>query len=166
MSANQTELARRYCGRNFTAAEIDRIRWMITSEPKPHRLQLSRMVCREFGWLRVDGGLKDMSCRVAMLRMDRDGLITLPPPQKKNGNGNTRPRLTSASDPGAAITLPAGKLGKLSFKQVTKGKGSLLWNGSSPPRSKSSHAHKPLKVKRIHVVPEVSCAYLLLRRDW
>ena len=128
MSANQTELARRYCGRNFTAAEIDRIRWMITSEPKPHRLQLSRMVCREFGWLRVDGGLKDMSCRVAMLRMDRDGLITLPPPQKKNGNGNTRPRLTSASDPGAAITLPAGKLGKLSFKQVTKGKGSLLWN--------------------------------------
>jgi hypothetical protein len=43
-----------------------------------------------------------MSCRVAMLRMERDGLITLPPPRKGNGNGHNRPRLTSAS----ASTLP------------------------------------------------------------
>ena len=128
MSSNQTDMGHRYCGRNFTAAEILRIRCMIDSKPRPNRLQLSRMVCQEFGWLRVDGSLKDMSCRVAMLRMDRDGLITLPPPQKKNGNGNTRPRLTSASDPGEAITLPAGKLGELAFQPVNNAKDASLWN--------------------------------------
>ena len=34
----------------------------------------------------ADGRLKDMSCRVAMLRMHRDGLIELPAPRRRNGN--------------------------------------------------------------------------------
>jgi hypothetical protein len=32
-------------------------------------------------WRRPDGRLKDMSCRVAMLRVQTDGLFTLPPPR-------------------------------------------------------------------------------------
>jgi hypothetical protein len=33
----------------------------------------------ELDWRRGNGGLKDMSCRVALLRMQADGLISLPP---------------------------------------------------------------------------------------
>jgi hypothetical protein len=44
------------------------------------RADLSRLACRALHWLRHDGGLKEMSCRVAMLRMQEDGLIQLPPP--------------------------------------------------------------------------------------
>ncbi len=117
----------RYSGRLFTLEEIERIRQMIASNPKANRLKLSRMVCDEFSWLRPDGRRKDMSCRVAMLKMDRDGLIELPPPQKRNGNGNTRPRLTAASAPQAPITQPAGALGELIFKQVNT-KDTRLWN--------------------------------------
>ena len=106
---NATDTAVRYCGRLFTSKEIDRIRQLITSDSKFNRVQLSRIVCNEFYWLHPDGRRsKEMSCRVAMLRMERDGLITLPPPQKGNGNGRTRPRLTSASDRQEAISLPAG----------------------------------------------------------
>ena len=84
----------RYCGRLFTDEQIEQIRALIASEPKRNRLQLSRLVCDQFGWFTANGQRKEMSCRVAMLRMDRDGLIRLPPPQKGNGNGRQRTRIT------------------------------------------------------------------------
>lgn len=118
----------RYCGRLFTMKEIDRIRQLIASDDKPNRFKLSRLVCDELGWWRQDGRRKDMSCRVAMLRMEKDGLITLPPPQKGNGNGRNRPRLTTASDPKEPISLPADALGKLLFGPVDTPEDSSLWN--------------------------------------
>ena len=107
---------------------MNRIRQLIASDSKLNRVQLSRIVCDEFSWLRPDGGSKEMSCRVAMLRMERDGLITLPPPQKGNGNGKNRPRLTAISDPKEAVSLPAGDLGKLLFHPVNTPDDSKLWN--------------------------------------
>ncbi len=118
----------RYCGRNFTTEEINRIHHLINSDPKPNRCQLSRLVCKEFRWLRPDGKLKDMSCRVAMLRMHRDGLITLPPPQHRTSNGKVRFSLTSASDPCFPVSLPAGSLGKLLFHKVQARQDCSLWN--------------------------------------
>lgn len=118
----------RYCGRDFTFEEMEWMRELIASHPELNRLALSREVCREMSWLRQDGGLKDMSCRVAMLRMHRDGIITLPPPRRRNGNGNTKPKITSRSDQGVEILLPAGKLGDLCFQTVSSKKESSLWN--------------------------------------
>jgi hypothetical protein len=128
MTPNANAWSYRYCGRLFTADEIDWIRRLIDSEPKRNRLQLSRSVCDGLGWLRPNGLRKDMSCRVAMLRMEQDGLIVLPPPQKGNGNGNNRPRLTSASDPGEPIARGAGALGTLTFRAVSTPHDSRLWN--------------------------------------
>lgn len=117
-----------YCGRSFSSEEINRIRHLINSDPKPNRVQLSRLVCKEFSWLRPDGRLKEMSCRVAMLRMERDGLITLPPSQNSNNNKRNRPVFTSASDPCVPVSLPAGALGKLLLHHVQTRRDSLLWN--------------------------------------
>ena len=118
----------RYCGRIFTHEELEWIRALIASKPPRNRLQLSRAVCDQLGWLCHNGRLKEMSCRVAMLRMHRDDLITLPPPKGGNGNGRTRPHITSASDPGTPISLHAGQLGKLSCRPVHTRKDSNLWN--------------------------------------
>ena len=128
MMASLPDAPVRYCGRPFSPEDIELIRRLIATKPRPHRLELSRLVCDALGWLRPDGRRKDMSCRVAMLRMHRDGLITLPPPQKGNGNGRTRPRLTSASEPQFPISLPAGALGELLFRSVTTSRESSLWN--------------------------------------
>ena len=68
----------RYCGRTFTDAEIELIRALIDATPPLNRAQLSRKVCERLGWRRPDGRLKDMSCRVALLRMQTDGLIPGP----------------------------------------------------------------------------------------
>jgi len=118
----------RYCGRDFSAEEISHVRHLIQRKPELNRAQLSRLVCEEFGWLRPDGRLKDMSCRVAMLRMERDGHISLPLPQKKNSNGKCRPQITEVSSPRLPIMTPAGALGALVLKQVVKPKESRLWN--------------------------------------
>ncbi len=127
MASHEPE-SRRYCGRLFTPVEIQRIRSLTAAEPKRNRAQLSREVCDILEWLRPDGRRKDMSCRVAMLRMQRDGLITLPPPVKGNSNGRHRPRFTSASDPEDPIGLPAGRLGSLTFRIVDGRNSSSLWN--------------------------------------
>jgi hypothetical protein len=118
----------RYCGRPFTRGEIELIRNLIASEPKPNRSQLSRIVCDKLGWFRPDGRSKEMSCRVAMLRMERDGLITLPLPLNRNGNGHNHPRITSASDPREAVSCPVHDLENPVFRLVLTSQDSSLWN--------------------------------------
>ncbi len=118
----------RYCGRVFTSLELDWIRALTASNPPLNRAALSRRVCEELGWRRQDGRLKDMSCRVAMLRMEKDGLMVLPPPLTKNGNGRLRPRAGAESDPRQPIVSPADALGTLDFRIVSAGKDSTLWN--------------------------------------
>ena len=128
MSASTSAPTLRYCGRDFSANDIETIRRLIASNPQRNRAQLSRMVCHELGWRRPDGRGKDMSCRVAMLRMQRDGRIVLPPPEKGNGNGRRRPRLTAASDPAEPISLPAKASAALRLQPVNTPQESALWN--------------------------------------
>ena len=118
----------RYCGRAFSPEELERIRGLIAEDPSRNRAVLSRVVCDELGWLRVDGRPKEMSCRVAMLRMERDGLLRLPAPERRNGNGQIRPRLTAASAPRLPVTCAVDELGELSLRVVTERNESRLWN--------------------------------------
>jgi len=118
----------RYCGRSFSAQEIERITDLIDFQPPLNRAALSRRVCEQLAWLTPDGRSKQMSCRVAMLRMERDGLIRLPPPERGNGNGRRRPLLGTASEPRLPISVPAGRLGTLRLRPVDTPQDSALWN--------------------------------------
>jgi len=116
----------RYCGREFTLHELELIRVLIKHNPQFNRMKLSKEVCRMFQWLKPDGELKDMSCRVAMLRMHEDGLIILPPPTKIK-----RPikkiKFTSATQQQNPVLSPINLLPQLRFEMVTKA-NSTLWN--------------------------------------
>ena len=70
----------RYYGRDFTVEEMALLRALIAGPPALNRHALSKEFCRRIGWLKPDGGLKDMMARVTMLAMHRDGVIHLPPP--------------------------------------------------------------------------------------
>jgi hypothetical protein len=120
----------RYCGRDFTAADIVAMRHLIEAHPDAHRARLSRLVCEHLGWRRVDGRLKDMSCRVAMLRMQDDGLLVLPTPLCGNANGKRYGRRTPAAEPELLpLTTPAGQHEGLHLDPVTGGgDASHLWN--------------------------------------
>lgn len=72
----------RYRGRVFREEEIEVIRQIIRKMPEPkYRTPISRAICQRLNWRKHDGGLKEMACRVALLKMQKDGLIQLPPPR-------------------------------------------------------------------------------------
>jgi hypothetical protein len=117
----------RYCGRHFEAVEIDLIRELIAMQPPLHRADLSRETCKRLNWRRADGKLKDMSCRVAMLRMQADSLITLPPPRKaKPVPYRARPEIERAVQKPPIV--PSIDLAQLSLEVVANRHDSLLWN--------------------------------------
>jgi hypothetical protein len=90
---------KRYCGRDFSENELYLMRALIAEDASRTRAELSRRVCQAIHWLKPDGGLKDMSCRVAMLRMQQDGLIQLPPPRCLRPQ--TRIQISVETDPRA-----------------------------------------------------------------
>ena len=118
----------RYCGREFSLDDFDIIRQIIKSCPDKGRREVSRQVCSRLSWLKPDGGLKDMSCRVAMLRMEKDGLITLPPAKRCNASmSKKRIQRTLFGEPKPEIVTPAGKL-NLCLEIIEDKFSSLLWN--------------------------------------
>ena len=118
----------KYCGRQFTDAELTEIQELLVEDPQRTRCALSRLVCERLGWRKPDGGLKDMSCRVALLRMQAHGLLLLPPPRRKNGNGKRHLRRTPQAEPQAPLCTPVGELRDLRLDIVADRRDSLLWN--------------------------------------
>ena len=107
-----------YCGRHFSAAELLAIRALIEQNPTLKRTPLSRRICAQLGWTRPNGALKDMTCRVALLRMQAEGLIHLPPSQNpKNGRRPPVP-LTTATDPRPPECRPVHELPRLTVQPV------------------------------------------------
>jgi len=119
-------LSHRYCGRDFPADEIERIRHLIAEDPARTRAELSRLTCRMLAWYKADGGLKAMSARVAMLRMHDDGLIELPPSRCKRPD--PRVRISRRSDPGPPLDQPARALAPLVLRRVCQKSDSRLYN--------------------------------------
>jgi hypothetical protein len=99
----------RYSGRDFSSNEIKQIQSLIKQNPTFTRFRLSKEVCQLFKWLKPDGNLKDMSCRVAMLRMHRDGIIDLPAPTHAKGSLK-KINFTPATDPQTPIICAVNQL--------------------------------------------------------
>jgi Domain of unknown function (DUF4338) len=115
-----------YCARHFETHEIQIIRELLTL-PQISRFRLSREVCERLNWRRANGQLKDMSCRVALLRMQAAGLITLPAPRNaKPVSYRQYPDIEHAVlEP---LSIPTVNLARLSVDLVSKKRDSLLWN--------------------------------------
>lgn len=123
-----TEPGRRYCGRTFTGADLAHIRALLALQPVLGRVALSRRVCQDLGWLNALGQPKEMSARVALLRMEQEGLIQLPAPLRRNGRGQRRFPLTAASDPRPPVHQVLQRLEPLVFQRVQSPQDSRLWN--------------------------------------
>lgn len=118
----------RYSGRDFSEADLETIRGIVAEDPSSTRAEISRKVCDVLGWMKPNGTRKDMSCRVALLRMQDDGLVELPPARWGNGNGKPWHRRTAAGQPGFPITADAGDLTDLRLELVDQSGPTQLWN--------------------------------------
>jgi hypothetical protein len=113
-----------YYGRRFNPDELQTIRHLIEAHPSASRAQLSRQVCVLFEWLKPNGQLKDMTCRVTMLRMQADGLFTLP---AARWHAPRQPEYL-ATDPQPLLVRPVHEMPPLRLRQIVSPADSRLWN--------------------------------------
>ncbi len=117
------------CGRVFDAEDIDTIRTIVRTAEPALRAEIARQVCHALDWRTVRGELKAMSCRVALLRLHRDGLIELPPARNGNGNGKPLSKQNPTLPPQRALTCSVTELDELALNLVQTKQESALWNG-------------------------------------
>lgn len=117
----------RYCGRDFTMEEMKVIGEIVKTKGLC-RTAISEKICEQFQWLKADGKRKDMSCRVALLRMERDGWFKLPPPLRRNGNGKEYKHPHRLNDKQPLVNLSAGEIQDISLDRVKTLKESRIWN--------------------------------------
>lgn len=119
----------RASGRVFDTTDIDVIRRVIRTATPPQRAQIARDVCRELDWYDHRGELKAMSCRVALLKLHREGLIELPAPSNGNGNGKALSKQKGVLPPATPFNGHVNDLHDLELVQVDTKAASALWNG-------------------------------------
>jgi len=115
-----------YCGREFSEQEIEWIGHLSLSSPGISRRALSIQFCEHWEWRKPDGGLKEMSCRVAFLKMHREGVICLPAPKGTLNKARVHSQRSFLTLPKGPISKKAGDF-DLSLELVDKG-GLKLWN--------------------------------------
>ena len=118
----------RYCARHFSSDDIQTIHRLIAHRPGLKRTALSRTICALLDWRKPNGELKDMSCRVALLRMQADGLIELPPSQIPQPRRRPQFLASAATDAQPPLVAPVHALAPLQLQQVSAGAGSHRWN--------------------------------------
>ena len=89
---------------------------MVAREPQITRAELSRRVASRLGWKDCHGRPKAMSCRGALLKLGRRGVIALPAPRTKIKRGAVcAPALPVAA---SVVRGPLAELGELTVELV------------------------------------------------
>lgn len=81
-----------YHKRTISTNDVHFLRQLITDNPDESRRALSLRVCHEWNWTQPNGALKDGVCRGLMLKLYREGYITLPPRKKSFSGGRQAKR--------------------------------------------------------------------------
>jgi hypothetical protein len=119
----------RLCGRAFDGADLERIRQAVREADPPLRAEIARRVCQVLDWRDVQGRPKLMSARVGLLRLHRAGLIELPAPTRRNGNGRALVQGPDRWPEPVPVERRLGELSGLRLEAVTDQRVSRLWNG-------------------------------------
>ena len=119
-------------GQKFNSETIEKIRYIIKEDSSISRRALSGKICEDMNWRSPNGSLKDMSCRKALLKLDRKGLISLP---KVSGNYSFNKQADSKGSKSVpsliAINCSLKDLGTVELVPVSSSepKLSTIWNG-------------------------------------
>jgi hypothetical protein len=117
-------------GQIFSPDIICKIQATIDEQPAISRRKLSRDVCEWLDWRAPKGDLKEMSCRVALLRLHREGHIHLPPAAQKPVRKSHKSNLSEIEKELNKVECSLKDLGSVEIIPI-KGnnrKHSAIWN--------------------------------------
>jgi len=92
-------------GRDFGAADLEQVRRLLATHPEWSRWRLSRQLAELWNWRTPRGQLKDMAARTLLLKLERRGMIALPPRRRVSPN-----RMRHKRPPAAEVLPPAAPL--------------------------------------------------------
>jgi hypothetical protein len=119
-------------GHEIGEATVERIRNRVREDATLTRTGLSREVAGWLDWRDGRGRLRDMSCRVALLKLARRGAIELPPPR----SGSFAPATEVAPATLVTIDTTLAALGSIELVRVTDRAQARTW--------RALMAHHPL----------------------
>ena len=117
-----------FCGRNFSATEIELIHDVVSDFRSLSLTELARTICELLEWKRPNGRLKNHECRLLLEKLSATGLVNLPAVRECGPRG---PRVVLPTENGEEQELLSGSLGELtplSLTVVRSGPESALWN--------------------------------------
>jgi len=120
----------RIYGQEFSDEFCDRIRATVESDPTISRRALSLRVCEWLNWKSPNGKPKEMSCRVALLKLHRGGHLSLPEPGVRPWAGVQGKRSTLSLPEIEALPCRLKTLGEIKLVLVESQNRSLsrFWN--------------------------------------
>src|SRR5881409_3207738 len=126
----------KYRGRAVTDADVIFIRELIAANPGASRRALSTKLCEAWNWVQPNGALRAMVCRGLMLRLDRAGLIELPPvrqvtlnPLARRAIERRKPALTTTAEIDTTpLCCNLSEIRPLAFRQVRRTPEEGLFN--------------------------------------
>lgn len=117
----------RYRGTTYTEKNLEDIRALIAANPEKSRYLLSKELCRLWNWTQANGIPKDMICRGLLLKLHREGFVTLPP-QKRTLTWLSNKRTPAAATvDDAPLFSPLSAIMPLSLKMVRRTPGERLY---------------------------------------
>jgi len=112
-------------GREVSGAEIALIQALLAEQPAWNRTRLSQELCRRWAWRNAQGRPKDMAARTLLLKLERAGLIRLPPRQRPSSNAFRNRRLPVVPPAPAPIRGTLRDLRPLTVSVVAPGSKDL-----------------------------------------
>ena len=118
-----------FCGRIFSADEIDLMRQVAADCSALGTTEIARTICELLDWKRPTGHLKNHECRQLLERLATEGRLQLPVIRELGPQGPRRIAWTQASAPQSEITGSAGDFEPLTLTLVKAGtRDSTIWN--------------------------------------
>jgi len=115
-------------GRKFTVNEINLIKQTIIENKQLNRYRLSLLISEQLNWRQVNGRLKDRACRDVLLRLEKQGVIQLPPPAQNFQSQKIKTQGVNFIEPQHQLTGQINNFSTPSFKVVIEKKDRQFWN--------------------------------------
>ena len=116
-----------FCGRAFTAQEVELMRTVAQDYAGLGVTEIARTICELLEWKRPSGGLKNHECRQLLERLQAGGVLTLPALRHLGGKGPRRVDISQQRLEPEPVECLARECEPLELALVERPAESRLW---------------------------------------
>ena len=106
-------------GRHLSVADVGQIQHLVRINPEWSRYRLSRQLCEQWDWRTPVGQLKDMAARTLLLKLEKRGLVQLPPCRRLSPNRHRLAAPAQQSWDSQPVEASLKELGPIEIQEVS-----------------------------------------------